>query len=97
MNNQEMERAIEFVVKQQPQFSNDMQRLERNLSTTVSLMSDVTKTQLQMAEAQILADTRIAELAKAQKRTDEALAETNDRLNSLIMVVERYFSNGRQN
>ena len=36
------------------------------------------------------------ERAEDRVSTDEALAETNDRLNSLIVVVERYFSNGRR-
>ncbi|HXI26523.1 MAG TPA: hypothetical protein VNG71_21895 [Pyrinomonadaceae bacterium] len=104
MTNDEMERALEFLVKQQAQFGTDMQRveqnlgkLEQNLGATVNVLSELTKTQLRMTESEILRDTRIAELAKAQTRTDEALAETNDRLNSLIVVVERYFSNGRRN
>jgi indole-3-glycerol phosphate synthase len=96
MTNEEVERALEFVVKQQAQFSTDLQRLERNLSTTVDLLSEVSKTQLRMAEAQIRTESRVAELAEAQKRTNDTLAETNDRLNSLIVVVERYFSNGRR-
>ena len=97
MTNDEMERALEFLVKQQAQFSTNLQRVEQNLGATVNILSELTKTQLRMAESEILRDTRIAELAKAQTRTDEALAETNDRLNSLIVVVERYFSNGRRN
>ena len=102
MTNDEMERATEFLVKQQAQFSTDLQKLtqsqsntERTVSTVVNMMSEHTKTQLRMAEAQIRTETRVAELADAQKRTNETVAETNDRLNSLIVVVERYFSNGR--
>lgn len=97
MTNDEMERAIEFMVKQQAQFTTDLGRIERTLENTVNLLAQVAETQVNMAEAQVRADNSIAELAQAQKRTDEALAETNDRLNSLIVVVERYFSNGRQN
>lgn len=96
MTKEEMERAIEFVVKQQAQLTTDLQKLalahnetEKTLGTVVTLLNQVAETQLQMAEAQ-------AGLAQAQKRTDEALAETNERLNSLIVVVERYFSNGRR-
>ena len=103
MTNDEIERAIEFTVKQQAQVGADMQNLaesqastERKLGTVVDVLSQLTKSQLQMVEAQVRTDGRMAELAQAQKRTDEALAETNDRLNSLIVVVERYFSNGRQ-
>ena len=102
MTNDEMERAVEFLVKQQAQFSTDLQKLtqsqsntERTAATVVNMMSELTKTQLRMAEAQIRTETRVAELADAQKRTNETVAETNDRLNSLIVVVERYFSNGR--
>jgi hypothetical protein len=104
MTNDEVERAIEFIVKQQAQVGADMQQLaesqgrtERQLGTVVDLLSQLTKTQLQVAEAQVRSEARIAELAQGQKRTDEALAETNDRLNSLIVVVERYFSNGGRN
>jgi hypothetical protein len=59
------------------------------------VLAQVADTQLKMAEDQARSDSRIAELAEAQKHTNESLAETNDRLNSLIVVVERYFSNGR--
>ena len=97
MTNDEIERAMEFLVKQQGQFSTDLQRVEQNLGATVNILSELTKTQLRMVESEILRDNRIAELAKAQTRTDVALAETNDRLNSLIVVVERYFSNGQRN
>lgn len=95
MTNEEMERAIEFVIKQQAQFSTDLQnvsgdlkkvteaqlRTEQNLGTTVELMGQLAQHQLETSEAQI--------------RLDQALKETNERLNSLIVVVERYFSNGR--
>jgi hypothetical protein len=68
----------------------------------VNVLTQVADTQLKMAEAQTRSDSRIAELAEAQKRTteaqkhtDDAMAETTEHLNSLIVVVERYFSNGR--
>jgi hypothetical protein len=35
------------------------------------------------------------ELTKAQARTETALAETNERLNTLITVFERHLSEGR--
>ena len=95
MTNEEMERGIEFVLKQQGQFTTDLGRVENTLETVVNVLAKVADTQLRMAEAQARADSRIAELAEAQHRTDGAMAETTERLNSLILVVERYFSNGR--
>lgn len=103
MTHEEMERAIEFVVTQQGQFSTDLQKLtqahgetEKTLGTVVELLSRMAETQLELAGAQAESDSRIARLAEAQEHTNEALAETNERLNSLIVVVERYFSNGRR-
>ena len=104
MTNEEMERAIEFVVKQQAQFTSNLSRVESTLETAVNVLAQVADNQLKMAEAQTRSESKIADLAEAQKRTDESLAETNEslaetneRLNSLIVVVERYFSNGRGN
>jgi two-component sensor histidine kinase len=102
MTSEDMERALEFLIKQQGQFTTDLGRLENTLETVVNVLAQVADNQLKMAEAQAASDARIAQLAEAQKRTteaqertDHAMAETNDRLNSLIVVVERYFSNGR--
>jgi len=110
MNNDEMQRNMEFIVRQQAQFAVDIQqlkeaqvhadarmtRLEGAVVTIVDLVG-------QLARSQEKTATQIAELVEAQKRTDEALARTNqalaetdERLNSLIVVVERYFSNGRK-
>ncbi len=100
MNSEEMQRNIEFVVSQQAQFAADIQelkeaqiqaearmtRIEGALVTVVDLVEQLARSTA----------TQIAELVEAQKRTDEALAETNDRLNSFITFVERYIS-GRQN
>ena len=102
MTNEEMERGIEFVIKHQAQFTTDLGRFANPLETVVNVLAQVADNQLKMAEAQTMTNSRIAELAEAQKRTteaqkrtDEAMAETNERLNSLIIVVERYFSNDR--
>lgn len=39
--------------------------------------------------------TRINALIDARMRTDQKFSETNDRLNVLIDVVERFVTNGR--
>lgn len=109
MTNEEIERNFEFMVNQQARFSSDLQRIseaqlrsETTIAQVIQVLDQVAQTQVRLAEAQERADSRIAELAEAQKRTteaqnrtDDAMTETTERLNSLILVVERYFSNGR--
>jgi hypothetical protein len=102
MTNDEIERNFEFIVNQQARFSSDLQRIseaqlrsEATIAQIIQVMDQVAQAQVRLAEAQERADSRIAELAQAQKRADETLAEGNERMNSLIVVVERYFSNGR--
>jgi hypothetical protein len=104
MTNDEIERNFEFMVNQQARFSSDLQRIseaqlrsEATIAQVIQVLDQVAQTQVRLAEAQERADSRIAELAQSQKRTDETLAEGNERMNSLILVVERYFSNGRGN
>jgi uncharacterized phage infection (PIP) family protein YhgE len=104
MTNEEMERSVDFILKQQAQFAADMQkagerqtRTEENLGTVVELVGQIAQTQLQMAEAQAQMTEAQAQMTEAQKHTDQGLAETDRRLNSLILMVERYLSNGRGN
>ena len=104
MTNDEMERGLEFLLKQQAQFATDLHHVSSDLQRVSSDLQKVTESQLRNQETlgtvigvvgQIAA-TQL-QMAEAQKRTDQTVAETNERLNSLIVVVERYFTNGRGN
>jgi ABC-type transporter Mla subunit MlaD len=103
MNNEEMQRNMEFIVSQQAQFAADIQKLqeahvqaEARITRIEGAVVTVVDLVGQLARSQETTGTQIAELVKSQKRTDEALAETNERLNSFINFVERYLSD-RQN
>lgn len=106
MTNEEMQRKMEFIIEQQAQFAVNFQKLEEaqtradeRTGELEGAMVAVVNLVGQLAEAQVRTDARLSQLAtevaEAQKRTAAALAETSERLNSLIVVVERYFSNGR--
>ncbi len=41
-------------------------------------------------------DERINLLVESQRRTDERLGDLTEKLNTLVNVVERYFSNGHK-
>jgi pimeloyl-ACP methyl ester carboxylesterase len=73
MTSEDMERVIEFVIKRQAQFTTDFGRVENRLETVVNVLAQVADNQLKMAEGQARSDSRIAELAEAQKHTNESL------------------------
>jgi flagellar motility protein MotE (MotC chaperone) len=92
MTNEEIQRTMEFIIKQQENFTVQMERLseshtrgEARLSrleaafvTLYNTVSETAKAQKELAEAQ-------KEFAATQNRTDE-------RLNNLITVVEQFLS-----
>ncbi len=82
MTHEEMERAMEFILKQQAQFSADIQRINE----TLDRHNDAFGKHTEGHDARIATiETKIADLAEAGKRTDE-------RLDALITTVERYIS-----
>lgn len=99
MTNEEFEKKMEFIVEQQAQFATDIQQLretQAQLQATqvqtehvVARLANVTLEGFKDVNAKIdaLVDSQI-KLTEAQSRTDE-------NLRNLIVVVDRYFSEGR--
>ena len=88
MTNEEIQNIMEFVIKQQEAFAENMEkaearmsRLERGFVALFDIVTETAKAQKELAESQ-------KELVIAQQQTDE-------RLNALINTVERYISEGR--
>jgi hypothetical protein len=91
MTNEEIQRVREFVIRQQENFAENMEkadarmtRLEGAFVGVFNIVGETAKTQKELSESQ-------KALVEAQKRTDE-------RLNILIKTVERYIegSNGKR-
>ena len=96
MSNDQFERHMHFIVEQQAQFTVDIQQLKEAQKFEASLWREKHQS---LTDAVTAVVGIVGRLAKAQDRTDEQLseltskhAETDDRLNTLIGVVERYFS-----
>ncbi len=99
MTHEEMERAMEFILKQQAQFSTDIQRinetLDRNTEAIVALTGwhgKLVEAQIQLTEAQQGHDARIATIETKMAELVEAGKRTDGRLDALITIVEKYIS-----
>lgn len=66
MTPDEIQRSIEFLLQQQSLFSSDLQKIEGQIGSLLSAMTAITGF--------------VGELTRAQKRTEESLAETNVKL-----------------
>jgi len=109
MTNEEMQRTMQFILEQHAQFVADMQQLkeaqalneqrfaqnEQRFGQVAQLQTHLSNVMLELAEAQTRSEASIQSLAESQARTEGKLAETDERLNSLITVVERYISERR--
>ena len=91
MTNDERQRQMDFILEQQASISVKLDRTAEKLEES----ADMLKKLIFGVQSH---DKDITELIKAQTRTDQRLAETDERLNTLINVVERYFEdrNGKQ-
>ena len=95
MTEDEMRRKMEFIVEHQAAFAAGMQQMqerqdqfEEKQNRLVDSLLTVVGIVGKLTAAQERTDAKIANLAEAQARTEE-------RLNALIIIVERYFNNGR--
>jgi hypothetical protein len=102
MNEEEMQKKMEFIVNQQAQFTVDIQQLRESQGKLTDAVIGVVGIVGKLAERVDGLAGRMEEIAEAQKHTDatlaelaEAQAETDERLNVFINVVERYISEGR--
>jgi c-di-GMP-related signal transduction protein len=95
MTNEEMQRMLEFIIKQQESFAENMTKAEARMTSLetafvglFSIVGETVKAQKELAESQ-------KELAALQKELTETQKQTDGRLSALINVVERYIGEGR--
>ncbi|MEO6391682.1 MAG: hypothetical protein ABIP75_07505 [Pyrinomonadaceae bacterium] len=103
MSNDEVQKRMEFIIEQQAQFTVNIQKLEESQKRLEESQRKTDEQIGRLEGAFVGLFNLVVELQQAQKRTEESLAKltlaqasTDDRLNSLILVVEKYFS-GKQN
>src|SRR6266550_3267636 len=92
MSNENIDKQMEFILEQQAQFTARMGQLE----DLVVRLARGTLERFEATDARVDdVDERISALVDSQIRTEENVKKTEESLRSLIAVVNRYFSEGR--
>ena len=92
MSNEEFEKKAEFIVEQQAQFAVKIGQLE----DIVARLAKATLDRLEASDKRVDdIDERISALINSQVQTEENVKKTDEHLRNLIVVVDRYFSEGR--
>lgn len=95
MTNEEIQKTMEFIIKQQETFSEGMEVLRESHAKSEGRISRLEGAFVALyATVSKLADTG-ADNARRLSEVIEAQAHTDERLNSLIDVVERLISERR--
>ena len=109
MTNEEMERAMQFIITQQAQFAANQQQLDGRVTRLETHVADIAQSVATIAQALAVATQRIADNAqqiadnaRQQAHMNEVVAamydaqrHTEEKLDAFIGVLERYISEGR--
>jgi hypothetical protein len=82
MTNEEIQKVMEFIIKQQESFAEAMTQSEARISRLETAAVNLYNTITQIGKAQEILTVKMAELAEAQAHTDQ-------RLNVIIDIIER--------
>ena len=95
MTNDEIQRTMEFIIKQQESFAESMDQAEVRMSAleraVIGIFNIVSETVKGLQEL----SGKLDSLAEKIDALVDAQANTDDRLNIFITTVERYISNRR--
>jgi chromosome segregation ATPase len=105
MTNEELERALEFLVKSQADFHARQTAFEERMTAFEVRQEQTTQQIAELGmQLRVYADTQsqfiqivtstMTKLAEAQARTEQVVAETNARLDRLAAMVERNITGG---
>jgi DNA repair ATPase RecN len=95
MTNEEIQKTMEFIIKQQESFTENMEQLRESHVKGEARLSRLEGAFVALYNSVSENSKAVKELVEAQKRTDAQLAETDERLNIFINTVEKYLSEGR--
>ncbi|HEY0407077.1 MAG TPA: hypothetical protein VGC89_15205 [Pyrinomonadaceae bacterium] len=102
MTNEELEKAMQFILEQQAQFAVNQQQVGERVSRLETNMAEFAANQQQVGERVSRLETNMAEMARTQTHMNEVVAvmadthrQTEEKLDAFIGVLERFISEGR--
>jgi hypothetical protein len=109
MDEKKIERKMEFIIEQQAQFAVDIQLLRESQAELVKTQAEIIKSHSEMIKAQERGEDRmtrmedvvlrlagvVEKVVEVQGQTMKTVTETDERLNNLITIVERFISESR--
>jgi len=99
MDDEKLQRTMEFILENQAQFTVDIQKLQEAQKESEKRLNTLERVSLNLYNSTLEQGQYIAELREAQsetdkrfKETDERFKETDERLNAVILLAEKFFS-----
>ncbi len=92
MTNEDVERAVEILLQNQSQFYANLQEIQEIQKESEKRISVLERATVNLFNAMTKTNETVDKLAVAQKETDERLRETDERLNAVIFMAEKFFS-----
>jgi hypothetical protein len=92
---EDIQRNMEFIVRQQAQFATDLQHLREIQERSEQRWERTEESVRSLHAIAQIHEREITALAEAQTRTSTQMAETDERINALVNTVERIISERR--
>jgi exonuclease VII small subunit len=87
MTNEEIQRVMEFIIKQQESFAEGMTKAETRLTRLEGSFVHLHEVVSELGKAQKTLTDTVTQLAESQKQLAESLAHTDQRVNVLIDIL----------
>jgi len=100
---EKIQRQMDFIVEQQAQFSVDIEKIQQSIGTLESVVTRLANASLNRIEenekkiallidAQLRTEQKIEKLTDSQQKLSESQQTTDERLNAVIFMFEKFIS-----
>jgi ElaB/YqjD/DUF883 family membrane-anchored ribosome-binding protein len=92
MTNEELDKRIEFIIQQQARLVTNQEKADERMTRLENIVGRLATASLERFEN---LEDKVTALDESQVRLTDAQTRTEENLNNLIAVADRYFSEGR--